>query len=153
MIARDNNSIKGNRKNYLEKAKANFKWICMVCGKEKTNHSFDLIVHHIDRNKFNNHLSNLKVLCQSCHAKEHYEDMNTKEKRDKTSLLMKKRWFDYRESKKKVCPTCKKNFYAVKGKKIFCSRECNLKKLNNLEGKPHWNKGKQAWNKGLKSKK
>ncbi|MBX2866541.1 HNH endonuclease [Candidatus Kaiserbacteria bacterium] len=31
-----------------------------------------LIVHHIDRNRDHNSLSNLELLCPNCHAKEHY---------------------------------------------------------------------------------
>lgn len=31
-----------------------------------------LHVHHIDRNRTNNDLSNLELLCPNCHAKEHY---------------------------------------------------------------------------------
>lgn len=31
----------------------------------------DLQVHHKDRNRKNNHYSNLEFLCRSCHAKEH----------------------------------------------------------------------------------
>ena len=61
-------SKKRNRKIYLAIAKANFKWECMKCGKLKTNDNFDLIVHHKDRNRFNNDVSNLMVLCQPCHA-------------------------------------------------------------------------------------
>lgn len=30
-----------------------------------------LIVHHIDRNRHNNNVSNLEVLCTMCHAHEH----------------------------------------------------------------------------------
>jgi len=31
-----------------------------------------LVVHHIDRNRTNNDLNNLEVLCPNCHALEHY---------------------------------------------------------------------------------
>lgn len=31
-----------------------------------------LHVHHIDRNRDNNVLNNLELLCPNCHAKEHY---------------------------------------------------------------------------------
>ena len=33
-----------------------------------------LHVHHKDRDKTNNKLTNLEVLCQSCHSKEHWEE-------------------------------------------------------------------------------
>jgi len=39
---------------------------CQRCGSDgKIN------VHHIDRNRYNNDLSNLEVLCTKCHAHEH----------------------------------------------------------------------------------
>lgn len=34
-----------------------------------------LQVHHIDRNRKNNNLDNLQVLCCNCHRLEHYEEM------------------------------------------------------------------------------
>jgi len=150
MIARNPKSKKGNRKNYLKIAKSNFKWKCMICGKEKTNDNFDLIVHHIDKNPFNNKIENLMVLCQSCHIKQHKRDMQN---RTNQSKMMKEKWKKYRESKKKICPVCHKEFYAIKGKKIYCSQKCHLKNLNNLQGKEHWNKERKPWNKGLKLKK
>lgn len=61
-------SKKRNRKNYLKIAKENKKWVCENCGKTETNKSFDLIVHHKDKNNKNNELSNLIVLCQNCHS-------------------------------------------------------------------------------------
>lgn len=42
-------------------------WKCECCGSEK-----DLQIHHVDRfNWLNNTPSNLRVLCNKCHAKEH----------------------------------------------------------------------------------
>jgi hypothetical protein len=61
-----------NRKEYIQLAKQNRNWICEICGKKKTNETFDLIVHHVDRNNKNNNVSNLMVLCQNCHAREHF---------------------------------------------------------------------------------
>jgi len=42
------------------------KKVCEVCSSEK-----NLEVHHIDEDRTNNELSNLKLLCKSCHSKEH----------------------------------------------------------------------------------
>jgi RNase P subunit RPR2 len=44
--------------------------ICEKCGYDKV--SGILIVHHKDRDRTNNNLSNLIVLCPNCHAIEHY---------------------------------------------------------------------------------
>ena len=70
-LLRDSNSIKGNRKNYLEIAKKNKTWKCETCGALKSSDNFDLIVHHKDNNNRNNNIKNLMVLCQSCHIKIH----------------------------------------------------------------------------------
>jgi hypothetical protein len=39
---------------------------CEICESVK-----QLVVHHKDRNRYNNSLNNLIILCRSCHAKEH----------------------------------------------------------------------------------
>jgi len=111
MLARNPKSKKGNRKNYLEIAKKNFNWKCMNCGKKRTNTAFDLIVHHKDKNPFNNSINNLLILCQNCHLKEHKKDLAD---RTQISKIMKEKWENYRESKKKFCPICKREFYAIK---------------------------------------
>ena len=43
---------------------------CNRCNYDKNTAA--LIVHHIDRDRKNNDLSNLEVLCCNCHAIEHY---------------------------------------------------------------------------------
>lgn len=43
--------------------------ICEGCGYNKEE---ILQVHHIDRNRKNNNLSNLKLICPNCHYEEHY---------------------------------------------------------------------------------
>jgi len=42
---------------------------CERCGYSKTE---ILNVHHKDRNRSNNNLSNLELICPNCHAEEHY---------------------------------------------------------------------------------
>ena len=43
---------------------------CFKCGTGR-----DLIIHHIDRNRTNNHLSNLDVLCRKCHTETHKNEV------------------------------------------------------------------------------
>lgn len=62
-------SRKRNRKEYLALAKALMDWKCQTCGRRQTNDHFDLVVHHEDGDNHNNTPDNLRVLCQSCHAK------------------------------------------------------------------------------------
>jgi hypothetical protein len=45
--------------------------VCERCGYDK--HEAGIIVHHKDRNRDNNDISNLEVLCAICHAIEHWE--------------------------------------------------------------------------------
>ena len=40
--------------------------MCEICGLDK-----NLEIHHKDRNRNNNHLNNLQLLCKSCHSKQH----------------------------------------------------------------------------------
>lgn len=53
---------------YREKAFRAYKPICMLCGYSNT---LALEVHHIDKDRHNNDLSNLKILCANCHTLEH----------------------------------------------------------------------------------
>ena len=56
---------------------------CMACGSVKC-----ITIHHKDENRFNNNISNLQVLCRSCHQKKHnvvlnFNDAYKKQRRDK----------------------------------------------------------------------
>ena len=42
-------------------------WTCSECGLDMNRKRNGLHVHHIDRDKQNNDLSNLEVLCALCH--------------------------------------------------------------------------------------
>jgi hypothetical protein len=48
--------------------------VCERCGYDK--HEAAIIVHHKDRNRQNNDISNLEVLCAICHAIEHWSESN-----------------------------------------------------------------------------
>ena len=43
---------------------------CISCGSTQ-----NVIVHHKDTNRKNNDLDNLKVVCRSCHAKDHNQHL------------------------------------------------------------------------------
>jgi 5-methylcytosine-specific restriction endonuclease McrA len=45
-----------------------------TCEKCKSKGSLELNRHHIDRDRSNNHISNLAVLCPRCHRQEHAYD-------------------------------------------------------------------------------
>jgi len=43
---------------------------CLRCGWNVMSEVLE--VHHVDRNRSNNHISNLEILCPNCHTIEHY---------------------------------------------------------------------------------
>ena len=55
---------------YRSLAFRNKEMMCERCGYNK--YPSVLIVHHKDRNRENNSLSNLEVLCPTCHGEEHF---------------------------------------------------------------------------------
>ncbi len=58
----------GTGSNYRAKAFKAYGKICSMCG---FSNEEALEVHHIDRNRDNNKVSNLKVLCANCHTITH----------------------------------------------------------------------------------
>ena len=75
-------------KSYRTKAFRFYGRKCMRCGSEDR-----LEVHHKDRDRSNNELSNLEVVCFSCHQQEHIEELKQEaEKRrcPKTGRFLKK---------------------------------------------------------------
>lgn len=61
----------GDPKNiYRRKALANKKAQCERCGYNQNPAA--IVVHHKDRNRMNDSLDNLEVLCANCHAAEHW---------------------------------------------------------------------------------
>lgn len=62
---------------------------CASCG---VNNPKTLVVHHIDRNRRNNQLNNLQILCLNCHRLEHYHERKIslfKHQRDKKGRFKK----------------------------------------------------------------
>jgi hypothetical protein len=55
---------------YRSKALANYPHYCVRCGYDKNISA--LVVHHKDRNRVNNSLDNLELICANCHAIEHW---------------------------------------------------------------------------------
>lgn len=55
---------------YQKKAKVHKTMQCERCGERNVR----LDVHHIDKDKSNNSVENIMILCVSCHAKLHYEN-------------------------------------------------------------------------------
>ena len=45
---------------------------CDMCGYDKITDV--LVVHHIDRDRNNSDISNLQILCPTCHIEEHYHN-------------------------------------------------------------------------------
>ena len=54
--------------------------ICERCGKEKwLNEKIPLELHHVNRNRFDNRISNLELLCPNCHSlTDNYSGRRTK---------------------------------------------------------------------------
>jgi hypothetical protein len=55
---------------YRENAISKFGVKCDLCGWDK--HIAGIVVHHKDRNRSNNSIDNLQVMCACCHAIEHW---------------------------------------------------------------------------------
>jgi rubrerythrin len=78
---------------------------CNRCGATEL-----IVVHHRDENRHNNHVTNLEVLCRTCHMKEHHGK--------------RVEW---------TCPECGtvlslQPFWAQRRK--FCSNQCRLNARN-----------------------
>lgn len=59
---------------YRIKAFAHYPNHCEVCGEEEGR----LIVHHRDKNRFNDDVENLQILCNRCHLEAHADDRKTR---------------------------------------------------------------------------
>ena len=72
-----NNAYKNGIFDYSNKGFEHYGRKCNRCSSED-----NLCVHHRDRNRQNNDLNNLEVLCRSCHSREHklHENFSTKTK-------------------------------------------------------------------------
>ena len=139
-------------------------WLCSTLRKrlhvyiyEKYNGKIPkgMQVHHIDHNKDNNEISNLKLVTRKEHDKIHFEEMTEEDKERKRKnlelnarpkaiewhkSLEGKEWHikHYLEMKDKlykkynfICLTCGKEFESTQIKSKYCSNLCKAK---------HWRK-------------
>jgi 5-methylcytosine-specific restriction endonuclease McrA len=75
-----------NVQTYRKKAIRYYGKMCMRCNSTENIH-----VHHKDRNRKNNELENLEVLCKTCHDLEHLEERKIQQLRDeKTGRFLKR---------------------------------------------------------------
>jgi hypothetical protein len=59
---------------------------CECCGLEEwMGKPIPLELHHIDENRFNNELENLKILCSNCHMQEH--NYSNSKKKNKPNIV------------------------------------------------------------------
>src|SRR3990167_9451099 len=85
---------------------------CAGCLSSKSLH-----IHHIDKNKKNDKLENLILLCVNCH-KEIHRELNGKFEQEP-------KFYKGRTKLSKICPACKKEFFIFKGtKNKFCGKKC-----------------------------
>lgn len=91
---------------------------CENCGlSEWMNKPIPLELHHIDCDRFNNDLGNLKILCSNCHMQEHNYNNKKKPKKIETKKKPKKLI---------LCKNCNNEFYTYSNQ--FCSQECKIEK-------------------------
>jgi len=61
-----------------DRVKADRPWLCERCGSkgDRINQHCNtgLAMHHIDFNRINNKINNLRLLCGKCHTKTHWEE-------------------------------------------------------------------------------
>lgn len=84
---------------------------CCLCSSIKF-----LCIHHKDKNRKNNNLDNLMIVCKSCHTKIH-------------DTL--KAWNKGNKKYTYICPVCNKTFKTSEKRTIYCSRKCWKEQLSN----------------------
>jgi hypothetical protein len=88
---------------------------CYDCGKK----SLLFEIHHVDKNRKNNNLSNLVVLCLDCHANRHRGEQAERIIRGSKNHSK----MAHRPMTK--CKFCKKKFLKYNDHLMFCSRRCS----------------------------
>lgn len=76
-------------------------WVCPICDFEIEEH--ELVVHHLDENRSNNHLDNLEGLHQDCHAQLHMTGVpKSPEHATKVGAAVSKAWAEMPEERKEL---------------------------------------------------
>ena len=141
---------------------------CAKCGSDS-----NLIVHHKDWIRTNNDPSNLITLCRSCHANEHFDIVDRKEKRiclicgdnffplcrkRKTQLLCQRKVCKakYKAVKKRTqhenvaCIVCGNSFTQKHTRHLCCSDKCSLSYMNLKKAERYANKREELKAKQLR---
>jgi endogenous inhibitor of DNA gyrase (YacG/DUF329 family) len=84
---------------------------CWICGTTLSK----LEIHHLDSNHRNNALDNLRLLCRSCHTKEHGKGKDLKNTFNPAAI---------RKLPDLQCPICSTTFRPRHSTSRFCSRIC-----------------------------
>ena len=69
--------------NYRIKAFAHYPAVCARCGATEK-----LTVHHVDRNRLNDDVENLEIVCNKCHSLEHVDDIAAGKKEIKSAAVV-----------------------------------------------------------------
>ena len=91
---------------------------CEDCGKRRKLHR-----HHLDGNPQNNHLDNVRLLCQSCHTADH---------------MAEETWGSGRTLQPKRCKICDREFQPIKARDKLCKKKACLRENGRLSARKRW---------------
>ena len=113
--------------------------ICEICGIDTwMNKPVPLELHHIDGDRYNNHLGNLQILCPTCHAQLTNGSNVSKRKIHKEFIQGKEQKHITRVAKRieKRCPICGSSFVVKSSEsdiRHYCSYECSHRASHRFE--------------------
>ena len=143
-LEENNSQWKGgvNEDYYNRIARENLVWECSHCKSESK-----LEIHHKDRNRKNNKLSNLMILCSKCHGKEH-KKLNGWSLKYKTCVLCGKT--EYPHCSKGYCKLCYRRTFRKEKDKEYRERTKDYQKKRHKE---YYQKNKEKWERYYKKTK